>query len=280
MAYQPGANSGTGSTDGSSFPTSGSGTQDSIYGISGKLAVVPVKISNTAQPDHAGLSLDPQGASGTPNIVPWESALAQLYQMTPGELASLQQSLYQAGLYPKSYYGKTPDVIVPGEIDPGTQTAWRDAVEEAVRSSTYDNGQISNAKSVQDVITGRIAMNQQSGGVSGGTVGVRLTNPADLRMVAKDLGQKFLGRNPDPGFVDNYVAAYHAAEVASQNVDKGGNVTAPPDPQAFAEQMLRQQYPVDVGVNDALNVGNELVNSLSKPAGAALPVSYSRQVNS
>lgn len=281
--YQVGQGSATGATDGSGFPVSGSGssaTQDSLYGISAKLAVIPVKISNASdQYDQAskvaymGEGPAPQGPP--PNsVMPWESALALLYTMNPSERGQIQQKLYDAGFYPKSYYGKTPDIIVPGEIDPGTETAWRNAIEETVRSSTYDQASKSftNAKSLEDVLNERIAANDKVGG-QGGTLGVRLTNPTDLRMVAKDTGQKFLGRNPDPHFVDNYVAAYHAAEVAAQNPDASGNVTAAPDPQAFAEQMMRQQYPVDIGVNDALNVGNQLVNALSRPAGSALPTS-------
>jgi hypothetical protein len=252
------------------FPTVGgsSSTQDSIYGLSAKLAIVPVKIRS----DKGGMSLDPQ--SGTSFPVTWESARALFDHMTPAERAQVQDQLYQAGFYPKSYYGKNPDIIVPGEADPTSRAAWNEAVDEAVRGSSFDKtGQLTNAKSVDQVIQERIALTQRAGTAAAGKQNpAQLTNPADLETVLHNAAQNVLGFAPSPSDLTNFVNIYHGQETAAAQQDPTtGNMTQAPNAAAYAEQWLRDRYPVEAGVNKTLNVGNEIVNRLGANAGGALP---------
>lgn len=289
QTYSPGA-----TTPGGDFPGSGTNaSQDSIYGLTAKLAVVPVQIT-PGRPIPAGADTygggaspgpmppsgaDTYGGGATPGpvqpfgqVTSWEGALALFYQMAPQERAAIEDQLYAAGFYPDAYYSKNPKIRVPGQADSDSFSAWRDAVQEAVRGSTYANGHVSNAKSVQDVINERLSLQQQANVASQGRANpVTLTNPDTLRAHLQNAAQQVLGMKFTPSDEANFTRIYHDQEVAAGQPDAQGNYTQAPDPAAFAQQWLRSRYPVEAEVNDMLNAGNVALNVLaSGPGGPSI----------
>lgn len=242
-----------GSSDNSLTPAQSA----ALSGVTRIKGAIPVIINR-----GYSLSLDPQGGPA-PEVKNYQDVLTGLYQLPADQLASLQQELLAGGFYQDDAYYKGTKRVVPGLADGDTFNAWKEAVTRAAASK----------KTVDEVLTEAVQKTTAAGGPGAAAkTAVRLTNPTDLRDIAKQEAQSLLGRNPDPGFLDNYVAAYHQQETAGQTIDATtGQLVQAPDPRTFARQLLRQLYPVDVGVNDYLNVGNELVNVLSQPAGGSLP---------
>lgn len=259
------------------FPTSGSSnTDDSILGVSNALGQIPIMVQR-----RTSLSMDPEGGVPT-SVAPLESVLDTIYQMSPAQRAQLQSQMMQANLYPNAYYGKNPPTVVPGEIDAGTFAAWKTLVEETARSSTYSkknpkNAQevphLVNAKTVSEVLQERLDAQKAAGTAGPGRNPAQLTPATDLEAYLHNAAQTVLGFAPSPSDLTNYVFAQHEKETeAAQQDPTTGNVTAAPSPQAFAEQWLRDRYPVEAGVNKTLNYGNEIVNRLAANAGGTLPM--------
>jgi hypothetical protein len=221
------------------------------------------------RPDVPGVMSAPS------NVVSWESARSMFDHMDPKERAAIEDQLFAAGLYPDAYYAKNPNIRVPGQADADSRKAWYDALDEAVRGSTYENGQIKNAKSVQDVINERLSLQQQANVAAAGRANpVTLTNGDTLKAHLDNAAQRVLGMKHSPSDEANFTRIYHDAEVAAGQPDGQGNYTQAPDPASFAEQWLRQRYPVESEVNDMLNAGNTAVNVFSAgPGGPTLPTS-------
>lgn len=245
-----------------------------LEGIKKRAGVIPVLTKRgtiAAGADTYGGGTNPgPNLPGTPpgpkvpdSYHDYTDVVNSIENMDPGQVAQIQQMMLDAHLYSQSYYGRSGYSVVPGEIDSGTMAAWKKAVTTAALS-----------RRTVDEVLGDAAGEATKAGFVAPKIGpkVQLTNPEDLRAAALAAGEKVLGRRPDPGFVDNLVASYHTMEAdASQPQADGTFVNQPGDPTAFAEHLLRQLYPTDTAVHDYLNVGNEIVNRLSAPAGSNLP---------
>jgi hypothetical protein len=80
---------------------------------------------------------------------------------------------------------------------------------------------------------------------------VQLSNPDDLRAVAKRVSSELYGGNLPDEELDRFVSSYQALEAGYQqtgyNMDEtGGTLVKPPDPDVALEKQIREEHPNQV----------------------------------
>lgn len=161
------------------------------------------------------------------------SILDNLTGQSPGYISSLQQQLMASGYLPQSNSYKTP----LGVLDNKTVVGYENLLNDAARSH----------QTINEFITTASASRKSAGIGAAGPVSIQKTSPDALREAAITAGQKLLGRNPDEGFIQNFVKTYQAGEASAQSAAAGGgSYTAPASPQEAASAALRQKNPQQV----------------------------------
>lgn len=162
----------------------------------------------------------------------WEPA-----RLSPEEIRSIQQAMWDAGLLEPGFR--------PGVWDPTMASAYRDVLAYANATGITDSQaliQMASAGVVSDE-QGRAPLVTQT------------TNPEDLRRVFRASIISELGQGWDQERINRMVSAYQQAEVSAQQSAydtelTGGNVTAPPSPEAFAMAEAERADPTGVQVQD------------------------------
>lgn len=169
----------------------------------------------------------------------------------PERIAMLQQLLVNAGLIEK---GKKYRI---GVWDTTSKKAYQSVLEYANAAGVGWQEALELMRGEGDVVEGPERQ----------PLTVQLSNPDDLKKIAKGVGVKVLGRRLNDDELAKFVAAYQAEERRAQQeaydlAPTGGTVTAPADPSVMAEQQARKDNPVEAGVMDTINVGNEFFQLL------------------
>jgi hypothetical protein len=285
MPYVPGAN-GVPTGGDANFPGSGNVADDnSLAGVSAALGLVPVAVSTRAvrpgaHPQDFNASVggarpvsDRPGfdlTDATPFVIkPINDAILDFDKLSRAQKATVQNSLYQAGLYPSNYYGANPPPIVPGEIDPAARTAYRNAVEEAARRSKYDNktNALIEPVTVDQVIRERIS-NRQAQGITAAAKQqqVALTSPDEIRAAVVSAAKSEYGRKADEGLVNAIIDHYQRLQTQAQT-STAPTVTNPPSVSTYATARLQAADPGAVAANRGLSVGNLFMQAFQSSAG-------------
>jgi len=257
--YQPGMNA---SDD---FPGTGDNIgpgigEDSFLNLTARESRLPLLVKRgTPVPSNLSpaqaLRLQETGSNQVRTTAGEE--LLRFHQMSREERAALQARLFAAGLYSDSYYkAKNPKMYQPGVADEDSYAAYHKAVRRAVLSG-----------STIDEILGTAA---EAGGGAGGTGATRapltisLTNPTDIHFVANKVGQTVLGRLLTDDELNSITKAFQGQEAASQRAAYntgagGGTSTQAPSAQAFAEQQLKAQHPLEAQGNQFLDTFNSFL---------------------
>lgn len=248
MAFDPSSDySSTGASAGA-FPGSvdaGVQAQDAQLGLSTKLAAIPVILNKGASSKvllQHGEVPDPTQIA---KVVRFDEALNSLNGMTSDEVEQLQNQLYSAGFFASSYYGKKPPTIVKGMVDAATSKAWENALLQSAKDQD----------AVGSTLSSRAAQRQAAGlptTLTDTSNAVTLTHPEDLRAALRAAGASVIGRNPDAAVEENFISAYHNAQVSANKPDASGNYVAAPDPSALAHTYLQTVYPQEAYDNGVL----------------------------
>lgn len=193
--------------------------------------------------------------------ITFAQALQGVSNMDPASIMQLQQDMYQAKLYAKSYYRKGADDPVTGLIDAPTLTAYIKTLRMAY------NGQ----KPVTDVLTQAKAQHPELANVQSPdqlAPAFKLTPVFDIAAGSQSSAQKLLGRNATPAEMQAIASAMHAQEMAAQKTqfDADPN-TAYLNPTQFnatdfADQYFQQNNTQEVAQNTALNQTMGIMDAL------------------
>ena len=170
----------------------------------------------------------------------WTDDEWQPSRWSPERIATLQRDLASAGLIGKN------DRITFGVWDPKSASAFRELLG-------YAN---STGLPWENALDLYASTPEMDGGQERQPLMTRLSNPADLRSIFKEAATKYAGEAPDDE-VEKMVAAYQAQEASVQQTaygmqETGGTVTEQASPDAFAEDYLRREKPVETGAVDML----------------------------
>lgn len=154
------------------------------------------------------------------------------------DIAALQRSLVQAGLL--------DDDFRLGVWDPVSVRAYRTLLEYANASGTTWNDAL---------VRWQAATPFEDPGAGRAPLTTRVTNPADLRALLRELSPAIMGARLRPEEEERFIAAYQAQERGTQQsaydiAPTGGTVTDVANPQVAAEAFIRQEQPVEAGSKD------------------------------
>ena len=188
----------------------------------------------------------------------------------PNEVRDLQYMLYGSGYL--------SDNFRPGYYDRTTRNAYRTLLGEA-------NGA---GETWQQTLARRMRTQALYGaGPSGGRAGTvlpgftpTLSNPDDLKAIAKGVAREVIGKDVSPEDLDRFVSAYQGLERTAQRTEydlqvgaamteapsggvatgPSGDVVKPPDPQVAAEAAIRYAMPGEAQMHDAAGVYGRLLS--------------------
>lgn len=153
--------------------------------------------------------------------------------LSPPTVAQLQVMLNEAGLL--------GDGFTPGAYDETTRKAYGDLLARA--NATGSTWESMLARMRDNPLAAEAQQNDRAPLVT------RLSNPEDLKTVFRTAAKRALGYGniPDED-LDRMVAAYQGMESSSQQAqygaqETGGTITAPMDPEVFADQQAKQLDP-------------------------------------
>lgn len=263
---------GPGSFDANATPAGGLQPGDDItdaptaglFNVSQAVSSIPVtlkrgtgSLAGLATSTGAGLP-QPGGDYAPPQVAPYESVLKMFYDLPNDARASLQQQMYEAGLYPDGYYsGKNQ--ITPGSYDDDSFKVWSGVVQTAARAEKTPS------EVLGDLIAsrGRSGVTGGAGGGSGGSMRAPfspvVTNPLDIRDTAQVVAKKTLGRQFSDAELDRFVSSFQGMETGAQSTNynaaaAGGTTTAAPSMQTAAENAARTAAPAEAGAHDLASV--------------------------
>lgn len=180
-------------------------------------------------------------------------------QLPPDQLAALQRKMVAAGLL-------KPGTAQLGVWDQVSMTAYTRLLEFANASGL-------DAQTALDRWGQATQKNPNQGRAP---LVVQVTNPDDLRQTFRKAVIDTLGEGWDQSKIDQMVNAYQQVETQAQqqqyqmkgttidpntgypvDAGQGGTVTAPPSPQAYAEQQARSEAPAQAQEHDSLGFINQ-----------------------
>lgn len=214
----------------------------------------------------------PRGAGGlsnvgrtTPIVRPYSDVLGDMYRWDQQQLRGFQERAYKAGLYGSA--DRTD--IAWGAIDDDTYRAWTSVVTNAARSRAAGTD-----RTPMDILD-QMAAAYPSGppsARSGPKQTIRVSNPADIRRVARLWSTENLGSgNLDPAVGGRIVAGFQAEQRRAQSAAyAGGTSTDPPSLETYITDFFKNTDPERY---DARKVINGLRRVHDMLAGGTAPSS-------
>lgn len=191
-----------------------------------------------------------QGVTQRPRVLTKDllSEFVKKARHDPNGFGSMQQELFLGGFYTPS---ASLEDIAFGNLDDLTLDAYYNLMQWTARYNEAGED-VTTADVLKERVQrmgermAEIAAKSRAGG-GGGNI-VNLADPAGLAQGLNAVAQDVLGRKATPDEQRMYVAAFHAMQSGAQSATGGTVVT--PDAQGQAEQMLRQQAPVEAQSHD------------------------------
>lgn len=105
---------------------------------------------------------------------------------------------------------------------------------------------------------------QGGGGGSGAAVRFRVSNPDEIKLVAKQVSQDTLGREFTPAELDKFAATFRQQELGYQQAAAGGAtvVTEPPSAQVSAQSFAQQVAPTEANAYKYLGYVNKFFQAV------------------
>jgi len=264
MPYVPGQ--GAASAPAGAFPT---GLDYTGLGVTSQETNKTIPLGPTQVTDFAaqrgGLAGPGMGpATGTATAMAmgtttFGQALGAIGNMTPDQIQSLQQDLYQAKAYSRGYYRKGADDPVTGLPDAPTLAAYVKVLRTAYNTQ----------KPVTDVLNTMKANHPELAQITGpddlSKIMVSVSNPTTLTSIAHDAATSLFGRRATSAEVQAYIQAQHAQEISAQQAAGDstlGPTTAAPTPSAFAEEFLRSRAPNEAAGHTGLSIAESWLSKL------------------
>lgn len=241
----------------------------SQFGVSPNLATVPINFARRKVKVPEGVPALPGGQVKGPfeyeetDKLEYEQAVRYLYGKTPEAVGDLQLGMAAAG-----FYGKNP-YFTPKAPDKETNTAWNEVLQIAMRTGKTPDEIISEGIEANGGMEEALKKHNMSG--AGTLADVPLTNPDDLRMVAKEVSRKVLGRGWDEKALNAFVQTYQAQETAAKQAAQasGATYTQPASIEAAAEAEARRSNPVAAEATDWDNAAQMLIKAFDTLGGGA-----------
>lgn len=176
---------------------------------------------------------------------------------TPDQVADIQKKMAEAGL-------------LKGKFRLGY---WDGASQKAYSALlAYSNQSGRTASTTLDILRTRP---EEGDGAGRPPLVTKTTSPDDLRNTFRDVSRKLLGRRLSDDELNSYISAYNRVELQRQREEyaisdpegQGGNVTAIPNANAYMEERLRKEKPVDVGAHAAAERADEFYSLLGAFGG-------------
>ena len=245
-------------------------TTTSLFGVEAGVAEAPVKITG-----GGGGNVLHHGPAATPGIsTTLGQTIQDFWHLEPGSdaLKNFQQDLFDAGLYPDSYYrAKNPSKLNLGVVDDVDANAWKEIAIVAARTG----------RPIMELLDERKAGFAATGGV-GTTKGKaaadarapfsgQVTSGMSLADTAQKAAEKTLGRGMSQKELDRFVKTYqametHADKAVYDNALSGGVSSAAPPAELAAAQQARQSAPTEAYANDLMNVYDKALAILTRKA--------------
>lgn len=130
------------------------------------------------------------------------------------------------------------------------------AIAQWLQASNYSGLEKNNFLSSR--LAGESVVNR--GGGSAPTY--RVSNPDELKIIAKKVSQQTLGRELNDEDVDRFVKAYQAQEIAGQKQPSGGVVTQTMGSDVAAQQFAQEIAPTEANAYKYLGYVNKFVDSI------------------
>jgi hypothetical protein len=187
------------------------------------------------------------GLTTAPQQLDANAAGRLLAGLSPEDFFQVQQQLYARGLFPDSYYGKTPRPVNWGQVgDNDTLSAFRSAASLAGFTGNLDQI-LQGGPSAQALLAGG-----GGGGPTRAPLVIELPSAEDLGAVLRQSASKLLGRDPTPEELSAFVADFQADSSAYQReaygkAASGGTLGQPPSAPTAAEGFLQERAPVEAG---------------------------------
>lgn len=247
----------------------------SLFGVDAGVAQAPVRIQGPTV--LGGPKMKPSGTA--PNYGAVDTTLGQTLQdfwhLEPGSdaLKNYQQELFDAGLYPASYYrAKNPAKLNLGVVDDVDAKAWKDIALAAARTGRPVTDLLAERKAAYAERGGVFAAKKEEAASGQAPFSATVANPLTLTEVAQKAAEATLGRGFSQGELNRFVKSYQSLQVNAQRSEydtaiSGGTATAAPDPTALAAQQARQSAPTEAYANDLMNVYDKALAILTRSSG-------------
>lgn len=195
----------------------------------------------------------------------YTDAVNWLYDKYANDNDSFSQ--VQLGMAAAGFMGKNPN-FTPGTPDDPTRNSWNEILQIALASDKTPMEIIDEAIERNGGMDAALKKHNVSGG-GRAKPDIQLTHPDDIRMTAKEVSRKVLGKGWDQRQLDAFVASYQAQEAASQGAAQGEGVTytQPASLQAAAEAQARKQNPVAAGATDWDNAAQMIMKAFDVLGG-------------
>lgn len=149
----------------------------------------------------------------------------------------------------------TAGFMSPNSI--GDYSSEMTAISQWLQASNYSGLEKSN------FLSSRLAgesIPTRGGGGSAPTY--RVSNPDELKLIAKKVSQETLGRELNDEDVDRFVKAYQAQEIAGQKQPSGGVVTQTMGADVAAQQFAQESAPTEAAAYEYLGYVNKFVDAI------------------
>lgn len=236
----------------------------SQYGVSPAIANIPVPWSRSqAMADStSGKEVPAYPARDAVQTQTYQDSMRALYGLKGEQVGSLQQRMLAAG-----FMGRNPDYVANAP-DTKTHDTWDKILKQAMRSGRTPDEILTDAVNANGGLEAGL---KKFGGPQPGTVAdIHLTHPDDIRMVAKQVSTKTLGRGWSNEQLDHFVQTYQAMQTQAGQAARGSGATVvnAPDIGAAAEAEARRQDPTAAGAADADNIMQMVMQGFKTLGGA------------
>lgn len=249
---------------------------------------VPILLSGFGGPISsillAGVD-DPQQAIDAPGfLVDWGDILDAYYNLSEEQLKKLQLRLWEAGLLPGE-----KDAVVTGKRSAADRAALNDLYQDTASQAVSLDASDSDRKVSMDMTYLQARDAHEGGGGAGAgkesaaDERVEVPSEADSEKAVIDAVVNAIGRLPTDdelaSLVDTFQNAHRRSQVARRALNvsaeagenAGGEVSAPPSPDALFEQALAEKFAGTIRANrsvEEMNVGqHNLFNMVQQLGG-------------